>query len=44
VLLAHDVFARLSSAQVMHEAQAAALTYRVFDTEEAAVAWLKQLA
>ena len=44
VLLAHDVFARLSNAQVMHEAKAAALTYRVFDTEEAAVAWLKQLA
>ncbi|MBD2770054.1 hypothetical protein IC235_19370 [Hymenobacter sp. BT664] len=43
VLLAHDVFARLSNAQVMHEAKASALTYRVFDTEEAAVAWLKQL-
>jgi hypothetical protein len=44
VLLANDVFARLSNAQVMHEAKASALTYRVFDTEETAVAWLKQLA
>jgi hypothetical protein len=43
VLLAHDVFARLSSAQVMHEGKASALTYRVFDTEEGAAAWLRQL-
>lgn len=43
VLLAHDVFARLSNDQVMHEAKAAALTYRVFEREEAAVAWLRQL-
>lgn len=44
VLLAHDVFARLSNAQVMHDAKTAALTYRMFDTEDAAIAWLKQLA
>ena len=44
VLLAQDVFARLSNAQVMHDAKAAAMTYRLFDTEEAAVAWLRQLA
>jgi hypothetical protein len=44
VLLAHDVFARLSNAQVMHEAHASALTYRVFDSEEAAAAWLRQVA
>ncbi|MBC8085523.1 MAG: hypothetical protein H7Z21_20175 [Hymenobacter sp.] len=43
VLLAHDVFARLSNAQIMHDAKASALTYRVFDTEETAVAWLRQL-
>lgn len=44
VLLAHDVFARLSNVQVMHDAKAAALTYRLFDTEEAAVAWLREVA
>jgi hypothetical protein len=43
VLLAHDVFARLSNDQVMHEAKAAALTYRVFNREETAVAWLRQV-
>ena len=44
ILLAHDAFARLSNAQVMHEAKAAALTYRLFNTEEAAVAWLQERA
>jgi hypothetical protein len=43
VLLPHDVFARLSVSQVMTEARAAALTYRLFDTEEAAKAWLRQV-
>ena len=43
VLLAPDVFAHLPHDQVMHDAKAAALTYRLFDTEEAAVAWLQQL-
>ena len=43
VLLAPDVFAHLPHDQVMHDAKAAALTYRMFDTEEAAVAWLQQL-
>lgn len=43
VILANDVFARLSMSQVMHEAQAAALTYRLFDDEAKAVAWLRGL-
>ena len=43
VILANDVFARLATDQVMHDAQASALTYRLFDSEEKAVAWLKQL-
>ena len=44
VLLPHDVFARLSVSQVMSEAKTAALTYRMFDTEADARAWLRQLA
>ncbi|MBH8557405.1 hypothetical protein [Hymenobacter negativus] len=43
IILAHDVFARLAMNQVMHEAKASALTYRLFETEETAVAWLRQL-
>jgi hypothetical protein len=43
VLLPNDVFARLSVSQVMNEAKAATLTYRMFDSEEAAHAWLRQL-
>ncbi|MBC6989565.1 MULTISPECIES: hypothetical protein [Hymenobacter] len=43
VVVPHDVFARLSLSQMMHEAQAAALTYRLFDEEEVAIAWLRQL-
>lgn len=44
VLLPQDVFARLSVSQVMTEARAAALTYRMFDSEEAARAWLRQVS
>ncbi|GAB3242214.1 hypothetical protein GCM10027346_38260 [Hymenobacter seoulensis] len=44
VLLAQDVFARLTMSQVMGEAKASTLTYRVFDQEEDAVEWLKQLS
>ncbi len=43
VLLPHDVFARLSLSQVMQEAKAAALTYRLFDNAADAEAWLTQL-
>jgi hypothetical protein len=43
VLLANDVFARLSATQVRHEAKAAALTYRLFDEEAEAAAWLVQV-
>ncbi|KUG08574.1 hypothetical protein [Solirubrum puertoriconensis] len=42
VLLPNDVFARLSVNNMMHEAKAAALTYRMFDSETDAVAWLRQ--
>lgn len=46
VLLPRDAFASLSVSQMMHEAQAAALTYRMFDEHEQAEAeaWLRQLA
>jgi hypothetical protein len=44
VLLANDVFARLSATQLRHEAKAAALTYRLFEAEAEAAAWLAQLA
>ena len=43
VLLPHDVFARLSVTQVLHEAQAAAMTYRLFEEDEAAQQWLASL-
>ena len=43
VLLPNDVFARLSVSQVMTEAKAAALTYRLFDSEDTAREWLRQL-
>jgi hypothetical protein len=43
VLLPHDVFARLSVSQVMSEAKAADMTYRLFDSQETAAAWLQQL-
>ncbi|UOG72858.1 hypothetical protein MTX78_12040 [Hymenobacter tibetensis] len=43
VILPHDVFARLSVSQVVSEAKAAAMTYRMFDSEEMAQEWLMQL-
>ena len=43
VLLPHDVFARLSVSQMMNEAREAALTYRLFEDENSAAAWLRQL-
>lgn len=44
VLVPHDVFARLSVSQVMTEARAAALTYRMFDDEATAKSWLNSLS
>jgi hypothetical protein len=44
ILVAHDVFARLSMNQVMHEAQASSLTYRLFEEEVQAHNWLRKLA
>jgi hypothetical protein len=43
ILLAQDVFARLSMSQVMHEAQASSLTYRLFEDEVEAATWLRKL-
>lgn len=42
VLVPQDVFARLSVSNVMQEAKAAALIYRMFDNEADAVAWLRK--
>jgi hypothetical protein len=44
VILASDIFARLSMDQVTQEAKSSALTYRYFDNEANAVAWLRQVA
>ncbi|TGE29597.1 hypothetical protein [Hymenobacter metallicola] len=43
VILPQDVFARLSVNLVMKEAHASALTYRLFDNERDAKAWLDQV-
>jgi len=44
VLLPHNVFARLASSQLVFEAKAANLNYRLFDDQAAAEAWLAKLA
>jgi hypothetical protein len=44
VLLANDVFARLAATQLRHETKAAALTYRLFEHEADAAAWLVALS
>jgi hypothetical protein len=44
ILLPHDVFARLASSQLVFEAKAANLNYRLFDDQEAAEEWLAKLA
>ncbi|WP_086597362.1 PIN domain-containing protein [Hymenobacter crusticola] len=43
VLLAHDVFTRLSFSQVRHQAEGA-LLYRTFEQEAEAMAWLRHTA
>ena len=43
-LLPHDVFARLASNLVMHEARQANLIYRLFEDDQEAIAWLQQIA
>ncbi|SMB96086.1 hypothetical protein SAMN00120144_0531 [Hymenobacter roseosalivarius DSM 11622] len=43
VLIPEDVFARLSVSQMMGEAREAAMTYRLFESESSAAAWLRQL-
>jgi hypothetical protein len=40
ILLPHDVFARLASSQLVHEAKAASLSYRLFEEPVTAEAWL----
>lgn len=42
ILLPHDVFARLASSQLVHEAKAASLSYRMFEELAAAEGWLLQ--
>lgn len=42
VLLPHDVFARLATNQVMHDAKEGALSYHIFEDEMAAGVWLRQ--
>lgn len=44
IILANDVFARLSMDQVMHEGKASVLTYRLFNNEEKAAARLREIA
>ncbi|WP_139252310.1 hypothetical protein [Hymenobacter psychrotolerans] len=44
ILIAHDVFARLSMNLVMTQNKESSLTYRLFEDETAAAAWLQQLA
>lgn len=44
VLLANDVFARLATGLMRQEIQSPVLTYRVFDNEAGAAAWLQQVA
>jgi hypothetical protein len=44
VILPHDVFARLSVSKAMENATVSDLTYRVFDNEPAAEAWLNAQA
>ncbi len=43
VLIAHDVFARLAMNQLVLSSRSLAHTYRTFDTEAAAVAWLESV-
>jgi hypothetical protein len=43
ILLPHNVFARLASSQLVHEAKAASLSYRLFEDAPAAAAWLRKL-
>lgn len=43
ILLANDVFARLATSQVIHNNKVAALTYRLFEREDEATAWLREV-
>jgi hypothetical protein len=43
VLLPHDVFARLTSSQLVLEAKAANLSYRLFDDKAEAEGWLQKV-
>lgn len=42
LLLPHDVFARLSTSQIIHDARAGSLVYHIFEDEVAAGTWLRQ--
>ncbi|WP_046246528.1 hypothetical protein [Hymenobacter terrenus] len=43
VVIPNDEFARLSLSLVMNDSQQSALTYRMFEAETEATAWLQQL-
>lgn len=43
VVLPQDVFSRLSTSMVLNDAQQSALTYRLFENETEAVAWLRDV-
>lgn len=43
ILLPHNVFARLASSQLVHDAKANNLSYRLFEDLAAAEAWLRKL-
>jgi len=42
LLLPHDVFARLSTNQIIYDARQGSLVYHIFNDEVAAGAWLRQ--
>ena len=44
VVLAQDVFARLATGQIAHQANAQGMHFRLFETEAQATAWLLQVA
>lgn len=43
VILAHDVFARLSATQLRQDIKEAGFNYRLFEEELTAATWLRQL-
>jgi hypothetical protein len=44
VVLAQNVFARLATSQLAHQANAQGMHFRLFETEAQAATWLRQMA